>query len=551
MFRLALLFLPAVLLAGEVRYARLGETEGRPEIQLRASDSWQTALRNSPVLEGAWIRTSPGSRAEVELDEGSAFRLDADGLCEISDYTRLSTGQRITLLSLDRGVAYFTGASSGRDSLVLAVPGAQVTIRGGARVRLEAREASSQIAVIEGAVVFSSPTAELEIQEGSMVRLDPANTARFQLFREITALESDSWSESRDKALVSASTGHVAAPPFGLADLDAAGAWVETAGLGTVWKPKTTAGWAPFRNGKWAWYDGLGYTWISAEPWGWLPYHYGRWMLQETAGWVWAPGTDASFSPGDVYWLRGTKLAGWGPLAPGEEWQGTGRPQLFLNAHTSFGPFVPEALEIDPAGFAAPKEPLATARFTAALPSPALVAARLEAKRPVLRAGSTRIVPQLAGVTYGHGIPGGAGAAPQEAPVSVNTTVIQPPPQPPVVIVAPPPEPSEVYYPAPVYTGIVVVNPPDRGDRDHDRRRGRSDRHDERKPSGEEARPKPDPKPEPAKVQRSEQVREQRQQHRAPDPPPPAAKPDPAPAPQPVDRSTEAVGRSSGEGRRR
>ena len=510
------LLLAAGLTAGEARYARLGTLEGRPEIQLHAAEGWRPAVRNAPVLEGAWIRTGEGSRAEVELDEGSAFRLDAGGLCEFSDYTRLSTGQRITLISLDRGVAYFTGAAQGQDSLVLAVPGAQATIRSGARVRLEAGEDYGQIAVLEGAALFSSPAAELQIKEGALVRVNPANPARFHMYPEITALESDAWSEARDKALIPATAGQTAAPPFGLADLDAAGAWIETSTYGTVWKPKVPAGWVPFRNGKWVWHEGLGYTWVSAEPWGWLPYHYGRWALSETSGWVWAPGRDAVFSPGDVYWLRGAKVAGWGPLAPGEEWRGAGRPELFLNAHTTWGPFLPEAREIDPAGFTAPREPLAAASWTAALPSPAMAAAWLEAKRPVLRAGSTRVLPQLAGVTFGSA--GTQAGAAEPAPV-VNNMVIQPPAQPPVVVVMPPLEPpQEVYYPVPVYTGIVVMNPPEHGG---EGRRRRPERREEREPE-------PAPAPAPAPVDRGEEARERRE-HRTP-----------APAPAPVDRSEQS-----------
>ena len=198
--------------------------------------------------------------------KAAPFAWDAGTLCELSDYTRLSTGQRVTLLSLDRGVAYFTGAAEGGDSLIVALPGAQVTIRRGARLRLEAGEASSQIAVIEGAVLFSSPAAELEIKEGQLVRVEPANPSRFFLYREIPALESDKWSEARDKALLTASAGHVASPHFGLADLDAWGTWLDTEARGPVWKPKIAAGWAPFRTGKWTWYDGVGYTWISANP---------------------------------------------------------------------------------------------------------------------------------------------------------------------------------------------------------------------------------------------------------------------------------------------
>src|SRR5574340_1543182 len=148
----------------------------------------------------------PGSapspaRAEIEFDDGGVLRLGPDSLAELSDYTRLSTGQGVTLLSLDRGLAYFTGAAGARDSLVLAVPGAQITIRRGARVRLEARESSSLVSIIEGAVRVSCPAAELDLKEGRTIRVEPANTARFYLFNEVAGVPTDGWNEERDKAL--------------------------------------------------------------------------------------------------------------------------------------------------------------------------------------------------------------------------------------------------------------------------------------------------------------------------------------------------------------
>ena len=517
----ALWLAPVALFAGQARYARLGEIEGRPEIQLQAAETWAAASRNTPLIDGAWVRTGPGSRAEIELDEGSVFRIDAASLAELSDYTRLSTGQRVTLVSLDRGVAYFTGAAEGRDALTLAAPGAQATVRRGARVRLEARETWSQIAVIEGAVTFSSPAAELEIKEGQMVRVEPGNSARFFLYREVTALDSDAWSEERDKALAGTrSAAHLAGLEYGLAELDAGGAWIETAPLGTVWKPKAAAGWAPFRDGRWVWYDGLGYTWIGNEPWGWLPYHYGRWTLDSQSGWIWVPGKDAVFSPGDVYWLHGARLAAWGPLAHAEDWKSeAARPQLYAAANTTFAAFPPEARELNPVNFTPPREPKVA--FVAALPSPAMPAARLEARRPVLRAGSTRVVPHVTGVTFEARTEEPPPAAAPEPPPVVNTTVIQPAPPAPVVVVTPPPEaPREIYYPVPVYQGIVVVNPPEK--------------------------PREQRRKEPAPVRRQEpppRQKEAREEKKAEAPPPAPAPKEPeaapAPAPKPVSRTAE------------
>jgi hypothetical protein len=457
--------------AGEPRWARLGDFDGRVEVQLSAADPWQPATRNLPLTDKTWVRTSGGSRVEIELDDGGVVRLAPDTLLELSDYSRLSTGQRITLLSIDRGMAYFTGEAKGKDALLLALPGAQLTVSTGLRVRLDAGESASQIAMLEGSAMFSSPGAELVVREGQTVKVEPARAGRFALYREVTPAETDGWSEERDKALASSSSSaHLPHLRAGLDDLDAHGAWISTQEFGSAWKPNTEGGWVPFRQGRWQWYPELGYTWIAAEPWGWLPYHYGRWMIMESLGWFWVPGKSVVFKPGEVYWVRASGVAGWGPLAPAELWTAGAAPRLYLHAHTTYGQFAPEMREIDPASLARPRTALDGAVFAAALPSPPLPASRLEAQRSVLRAGSTRIVPMLAGVTFEHSPPvQPAAAAPRAAPEPVEPVqpvAVQapPPPQPQqeTTVVVPVPVETPVYYPAPVYTGIVVVNPPEK-----------------------------------------------------------------------------------------
>src|SRR5438309_11417186 len=99
---IALLLAPAVLMAGHARYARLGEFQGQVEVQLQAADPWISAERNLPLPEAAWVRTGADSRVEIELDDGSVWRLGPDSQGELSDYAQLSTGQRVTGLALDR-----------------------------------------------------------------------------------------------------------------------------------------------------------------------------------------------------------------------------------------------------------------------------------------------------------------------------------------------------------------------------------------------------------------------------------------------------------------
>ena len=280
-------------------------------------------------------------------------------------------------------------------------------------------------------------------------------------------MELDRWNEDRDKTLATSSSGSHVAQRYGVVDLDAAGEWVQT-DLGAVWKPKVAEGWAPFQNGRWRWYDALGYTWVSDEAWGWLPYHYGRWTRKGDLGWVWVPAASPVFKPGDVYWLYNAKLAGWGPLAPGEDWQPSAAPEQFLNVNTTYASFQQDARAIDPAGFKdRPKEPLGVAVFALALPSPAFPASRLEATRPMLRVGATRVQAVIPGTTFPD-----TNDVPPPAPPPMPPAVVTNPASdgPPVVAPGPPPDPGppgppmQVIYPVPVYTGIVVLNPPEHPD---------------------------------------------------------------------------------------
>jgi hypothetical protein len=264
----------------------------------------------------------------------------------------------------------------------------------------------------------------------------------------------------------SSSAAYVANAGYGLTDLDHAGAWIQTEKYGVVWKPQIADDWHPFREGHWEWYDGAGFTWIAAEPWGWLPYHYGRWIQDADLAWVWSPDGRAQpvYKPGDVYWMRGANRLAWGPLASGEVWAGTGRPLLYAPYNTTLATFAPGQRLIDPSSFdsklaAKPAEALAGMMFTLAPLSPPLASSRFDVERPALRTASdnaplvSSAAPQVSADTF--------------EPIA-DAPAPPPTPEPAVAAVQPPPPadygdlqfPAETYYPAPVYTGIVVIDPP-------------------------------------------------------------------------------------------
>ena len=207
-------------------------------------------------------------------------------------------------------MAYFTGEPGTGNAIHLLMPGAQASLRQGSRIRLKALDNSSEIAIVEGAARFTMPSAEMDLRQGQSARVTVPDSTHFSLYREISPLESDRWSEQLDKAEAQA--------PASRLDLDHAGKWIVDGDYGTVWQPAPQAGWAPFRDGRWIWYQSIGYTWVGSETWGWKPYHEGRWLQHHDLGWVWVPAAKVgAFSPGDVFWARSATTAPWGPLAPG------------------------------------------------------------------------------------------------------------------------------------------------------------------------------------------------------------------------------------------
>ena len=192
-------------------------------------------------------------------------------------------------------------------------------------------------------------------------------------------------------------------------------------------------------------------------------------MLQPAQGWIWAPGSRRTFQPGDVYWMRSANLVGWGPLAPGEAWNGADTPTLYLKAtsHHSRGmPTRARSIRRDSARRPRTRSP------------PLALPARCS------RRGSMWIARRLPGVRSRRSDSLGC-RSPPPPPLSVPVERPRPPvtqtprpaPQPaPQVAMAYPaaterpaaPEPAplfETFYIAPSYRGVIVMNPPRRNRR--------------------------------------------------------------------------------------
>src|SRR5262249_15024151 len=136
------------------------------------------------------------------------------------------------------------------------------------------------------------------------------------------------------------------------------------------------------------------------------------------------------FKPGEVYWLRGAKFIGWGPLGAGEQWPAADPinaiPQQFLDAYTTYAAAQAPGDVIDPAGFEdGPDDPLKNAAFAVALPSPAFPASKLDAVRPIVTSARLRLNPVVEGTRVETSSL--APPRPQPAPVAPTIVIVNPP----------------------------------------------------------------------------------------------------------------------------
>jgi hypothetical protein len=100
-------------------------------------------------------------------------------------------------------------------------------------------------------------------------------------------------------------------------DLSPYGAWVDLAGVGWCWQPRTALinhGWRPYCDGGHWLNSDCGWYWQSDYSWGWAPFHYGRWQRHNRCGWVWVP--DTVWAPSWVVWRTSGDYCGWAPVPP-------------------------------------------------------------------------------------------------------------------------------------------------------------------------------------------------------------------------------------------
>ncbi len=296
-------------IAGDQQHgvARLSIVQGDVNVKLGSTGELVAGAVNAPLVSQDHVQTSPGSRAEVELDYANLIRLAPNtdvGFADLEYHrfqVQLAAGTMIYRVLRD------SAAQAEIDTPSIAIRPAR---QGEYRISV-LDDGTTQITVRSGEVEVYSPNGSQYLEAGRtmLVRGDASNP-EFQTTYEIARDQLDDWSANRDRELLASQSYRYVSPDiYGADDLDAYGNWVPSQ-YGNVWEPRDEgADWAPYSNGQWVDEPYYGWSWVDYAPWGWAPYHYGRWFNNPGYGWCWWPGAIGS----PYYWNPAlVGFFGWG-----------------------------------------------------------------------------------------------------------------------------------------------------------------------------------------------------------------------------------------------
>lgn len=300
------------------RLARLSLVEGPVSFQNTSDAEWSAAGINLPLRPGDRIYTGPNGRAEIQFDDGSAFRLARNTDIEI-----LSLDEDLIQLRMLLGLATLTVAGDA-DFEVNTPAAAFNAIREGI-YRFDVVESGDTDAIVrKGELEAANNQFIRRLRTGELLHISPGTGGEPEISLYGGRDEWDEWTDRRAADIrVYGNVRHLPDNVYiGAAELDSYGRWVNVETYGTAWVPyDVDPYWSPYSTGRWCYRPFFGWTWISYEPWGWLPYHYGRWYRSSLYGWSWLPGPAFSFnfwSPALVTFYHGPGWISWCPLGPGD-----------------------------------------------------------------------------------------------------------------------------------------------------------------------------------------------------------------------------------------
>ena len=275
-----------------VRIVRLSYIEGGVQISRGAGASYEKAIVNLPITEGAKLKTSDG-RAEVEFEDGSTLRIVPDSEAEFPQLALRDSGAKVSVVEVKKGAAYIDFAGSKGDEFSVRFGEEKIALAHAAHLRIVLGDEDSSVAVFKGLIQVDSPSGALEVKKNQSITFDLDNN-QYKLAKSIHETPYDSWDDQQNEyhtRYAAKSYNGYSPYAYGTTDLAYYGNFFNAPGYGMMWQPYLAGmGWDPFMDGAWAFNSGFGFGWVSAYPWGWTPYHYGTWVFLPGYGWAWQPG---------------------------------------------------------------------------------------------------------------------------------------------------------------------------------------------------------------------------------------------------------------------
>ena len=299
----------------EGSYGYIRMIEGSARLMQGDTGERVEAAVNEPLLAGDRVFAAGDSRIELLLADGNIVR--AGDRAEVLLRALANSGDTSdpgSVIELSRGTLQLVVSAGQRGSEFPSVvtPNATIRARGAGSFLIAADDGRrTEIVVRDGVAEVTTAGEVAEVRRGERLFVEGARGERLE-FASAPALDRlEAWGLGlREQASSVQYAAHVEPElHYAASSLRDHGSWVNV-DAGVAWRPRVSAGWAPYRHGRWR-HTPSGMFWVSHEPWGWVPYHYGYWDLHPSWGWVWFPGS--RFAGAHVYWYWGPSYAGWIP----------------------------------------------------------------------------------------------------------------------------------------------------------------------------------------------------------------------------------------------
>ncbi len=297
------------------RHGRVRHVEGSVTLHRADEASPEQAVPNLPFLPGDRLSTGRNGRAEVQLVDGTVFRLDRHSRLEYAAYDDRRGTERIVLALSSGDMIIRQGDGRDRTEISVEAPGGlavDLLESGVYRIGIEGGETS--VAVYEGEASVEGDR-RVRVRQGEQVWARGSDIDGRP--EDVDRPESDDfarWDEERQSSYAWARERSPYLPDDVAAygpELEEYGTWYYEVEAGHVWRPYVSASWRPYSDGHWVW-TAYGWTWVPSEPWGWAVSHYGRWGWSARLGWYWVP--SGGWGPAWVSWAVNDDYVGWCPL---------------------------------------------------------------------------------------------------------------------------------------------------------------------------------------------------------------------------------------------